>query len=340
MSDGTTTVGCVGAGYWGKNLVRVFAGLPGARLKTICDEDAGVRGRMEAQYSGISVTGDYSAVLADGEVEAVVLAVPAPGHYGAAKAALEAGKHVYVEKPMTLAAAEAQELVDLADRRGLTLMVGHLLVHHPAVALLKGLIDSGELGEVYYAYSQRVNLGIVRQDENAMWSLAPHDIAILLYLLGREPVSVSARGGLYLQQGIEDVVFLNMQFGDGKMAEVHVSWLDPHKLRKLTLVGSKKMVVFDDGESTEKVRIYDKAAERAGYESYGDSITLRFGDVVIPHIHMSEPLGVECAHFLECVQKGETPRSDGRQGLAVVRVLEAGQRSLENGGAPVEVTGG
>lgn len=339
MEGDRTTVACVGAGYWGKNLVRNFAGMPGARLKTICDEDAGVRGRMEAQYSGVSVTGDYGLVLADSDVEAVVLAVPAPGHYPAAKAALEAGKHVYVEKPMTLGASEAQELVDLADKRGLTLMVGHLLVHHPAVALLKDLIDSGDLGDVYYAYSQRVNLGIVRQDENAMWSLAPHDIAILLYLLGQEPVNVSARGGLYLQKGVEDVVFLNMQFADGKMGEVHVSWLDPHKLRKLTLVGSKKMAVFDDGESAEKVRIYDKSAEREGYESYGDSITLRFGDVTIPHIHMSEPLGVECAHFLECVQKGETPRSDGRQGLAVVRVLEAGQRSLDHGGGPVEVSG-
>ncbi|MFH1570118.1 MAG: Gfo/Idh/MocA family oxidoreductase [Gemmatimonadota bacterium] len=340
MGEGAVGVACVGAGYWGKNLVRVFASLPGARLQAICDANAGIQGRMAAQYPGVSVCGDYGAVLADDAVQAVVLAVPAAGHYEAARAALEAGKHVYVEKPMTLDPDQARRLVDLAGERGLTLMVGHLLVHHPAVQLIKGLVDRGELGQVYYAYSQRVNLGIVRRDENAMWSLAPHDVAILLYLLGQEPRAVSARGGLYLQKGIEDVVFLTMHFGDGKMAEVHVSWLDPHKVRKLTLVGSRKMAVFDDGESAEKVRVYDKSAEREGYESYGESITLRFGDVTIPHINPAEPLKLECEHFLECVQTGQTPRSDGAQGLAVVRVLAAGQRSLENGGAPVEVNGG
>jgi len=216
-------------------------------------------------------------------------------------------------------------------------MVGHLLEYHPGVEKLKQMIVSGDLGDIYYLYSQRVNLGIVRHDENALWSFAPHDISVMLYLLEQEPISVSARGECYLQSGIEDVVFVNLHFADRTMAQLQLSWLDPHKLRKLTIVGSQKMVVFDDVESTEKIRIYDKAAERRDYESYGDAITLRFGDVVIPHIDMTEPLKVECSHFLECIEKDRTPRSDGHDGLRVVRVLEAAQKSLDLNGVPVDV---
>ena len=260
---------------------------------------------------------------------------PALQHYETAKLALESGKHVFVEKPMTTRVSEAEDLVEIAGRNGLTLMVGHLLVHHPAVDTLKSMINDGELGETYYLYSQRVNLGIVRTDENALWSLAPHDIAVILYLLDQDPDAVSARGESYLQRGIEDVVFVNLHFKDGKMAQLQVSWLDPHKIRKLTIVGSEKMVVFDDMESTEKIRIYDKAAERENYESYGEAITLRFGDVVIPHIHMDEPLKLECQHFVDCVGREVKSKSDGLDGLRVVRVLQAAQRSLEQGGIPV-----
>jgi len=340
MSDRRVCVACVGAGYWGKNLVRVFEGLPEAELKVICDQTEAVRKSMSAQYGQVAVTAEYEEVLGDEAVEAVVLAVPAVDHFATARSALERGKHVYVEKPMTLAASEAEELVKLADQQGKTLMVGHLLVYHPAVDLLKGLVEQDELGDLFYLYTQRVNLGIVRKDENALWSLAPHDISIILHLLGQEPDTVSARGECYLQEGIEDVVFANLHFADGKMAEVQVSWLDPHKVRKLTLVGTQKMAVFDDVESAEKVRIYDKAAEKEGYDSYGEAITLRFGDVVIPHLHMAEPLKLECQHFLECVREGKRPRSDGQQGLSVVRVLEAAQRSLEANGAPCELSTG
>jgi len=330
-------VACVGAGYWGKNLVRVFDGLPDVQLKVVCDSSPEIRQAMQQQYGDVRVEADYDMVLKDGEVEAVVLAVPAIHHFAAAKAALVAGKHVYVEKPMTLDSAEAQELVDLAQQQDRILMVGHLLEYHPAVEMLKGLIEAGELGEIYYLYSQRVNLGIVRSDENALWSFAPHDLSVMLHLLDQEPETVSARGECYLQEGVEDVVFVNLRFADGKMAQLQLSWLDPHKIRKLTIVGSRKMVVFDDVESTEKVRIYDKSAEREGYESYGDAITLRFGDVVIPHVHMAEPLKLECQHFADCVRENKTPRSDGRDGLRVVRVLAAAQRSLELNGAPCEV---
>ena len=333
-THGQTTLACVGAGYWGRNLVRVFGSLPEIRLKTVCDANADIRKGMRAQYPDSEVAASYDEVLADREVEAVVLAVPAIRHFAAARAALEAGKHVFVEKPMTLSGSEAEELVELGERQGCTLMVGHLLEYHPAVDLLKEMIARGELGEICYLYSQRVNLGIVRRDENALWSFAPHDLSVMLYLLGQVPDTVSARGESYLQRGVEDVVFVNLHFPDGKMAQLQVSWLDPHKIRKLTIVGSRKMAVFDDMESTEKVRIYDKAAEREEYESYGDAITLRLGDIVIPHIHMAEPLRLEAQHFADCIRSRKTPRSDGRDGLRVVRVLEAAQRSLQEDGAP------
>ena len=328
-------IACVGAGNWGKNLVRVFHGLSDVDLKFICDAEAQTRYRMEQTYSDTTVVADYQRVLADESVQAVVLAVPATHHFDATKQALEAGKHVFVEKPMTLNVRDARELVELAEQTGRILMVGHLLEYHPAVQMLKELIQERELGDVYYLYSQRVNLGIIRQDENALWSFAPHDVSTVLYLLDQEPDSVSARGECYLQEGIEDVVFVNLHFTDGKMAQLQLSWLDPHKVRKLTIVGSQKMAVFDDVESAEKIRIYDKSAERRGVVSYGDAITLRFGDVVIPHLEMAEPLVLECRHFVDCVAKAKVPRSDGWDGLRVVRVLEAAQSSLCRNGEPI-----
>jgi predicted dehydrogenase len=265
----------------------------------------------------------------------VVISSSATTHYPFAKAALEAGKHVYVEKPLALSTAHAREMTELAESKKLKLMVGHLLLYHPVVNTLKKLVDSGDLGEVFYIYSQRVNLGRIRQDENALWSFAPHDISVILYLLGQFPVSVSARGESYLQEGVEDVVFVNLKFADRKMAQLQVSWLDPHKVRKITIVGGKKMVVFDDIESMEKLKIFDKGVTGVSYDSYGDSITLRFGDINIPHIKMTEPLRVECQHFVDCVLNDKQPLSDGTNGLQVVRILEAAQRSMENNGKPV-----
>ena len=340
MSEEPVTLACVGAGYWGRNLVRVFHLLPAAQLRLVCDLSEEIRGAMRQQYQDVEVVESYAQVLEHEEVEAVVLAVPAVHHFEAARQALEHGKHVYVEKPMTLSVSEAEELVELADQRTRVLMVGHLLEYHPAVQLLKDLIQQGELGEIFYLYAQRVNLGIVRQDENALWNFAPHDVSVILHLLEQEPDAVSAQGECYLREGIEDVVFVNLHFADRKMAQLQLSWLDPHKIRKLTIVGSQKMAVFDDVEGTEKVRIYDKAAERGQYESYGEAITLRFGDVVIPHIHMVEPLRVECQHFVDCIRQGRTPQSDGRDGLRVVRVLEAAQQSLERRGEPVRLKSG
>src|SRR5258706_11952436 len=217
-------------------------------------------------------------------------------------------------------------------------MVGHLLIHHPGVRYLKGLVDKGELGEVFYIYSQRVNLGKVRRDENALWSFAPHDLSVILHLLGAEPIDVVARGSAFLQGSVEDVVFVDLRFPGGKMAHVHVSWLDPHKLRKVTVVGSQKMVVFDDMEASEKIRIYDKGVDRAGQVvSYGDALTVRSGDIVIPKISLQEPLRIECQHFVDCIRERKNPVTDGQDGLRVVRVLAAAQTSLDAGGAPVAI---
>jgi predicted dehydrogenase len=337
MGEDRLNVAVIGAGYWGKNLVRNFATARHCSLKYVCDINAGVLGLHQRSFPFIETTSDIAAVLHDPQVHAVVLATPVPTHFEIAHQALQAGKHVYVEKPLTGQAAQARELIEVARQRRLKLMVGHLLEYHPAIIYLKEMLDRGQLGEPYYMYTQRVNLGIVRRNENAWWSLAPHDISVVCHLLGSEPVSVAANGQCYLQKDIEDVVFATIKFADGKMAHLHCSWLDPHKIRKMTVVGPEKMVTFDDMEATEKIRIYDKgAAVRHDITtSYADIISLRFGDIVIPKIPGGEPLALECEHFLEGVLEDRPIRSDGADGLRVVQVLEAGQESLKNHGAPV-----
>jgi predicted dehydrogenase len=326
----------VGLGNWGPNLLRNFAAQPGCTVPLCCDRDEAALDRTRQQYPGIAVTTRFEEVLA-APIDAVVIAAPAAAHYELARAAVVAGKHVFVEKPITLDVAQAEELVRLAEERRRILMVGHLLEYHPAVTQLQALIAAGALGELRYIYSQRLNLGIVRRDENVMWSLAPHDISVLLMLLSGQPVEVSAQGMAYLQPGVEDVVFLTIRFDNGQLGHIHISWLDPHKTRRFTVVGSLKMAEFDDVAATEKLRIYDQGVIPT-YSSYGEALTLRFGDIHIPRVDMREPLRIECAHFIECLREGRTPRSDGRDGVRVLRVLAAGQRSLEQGGAPVALT--
>ena len=338
MPEGASlvTVAVVGGGGWGKNHVRNFHEITTSRLKTICDLSDKVLAAHRAAYPGVGTTTSVAEVFADREIEAVVIATDAPSHYHLARDALAAGKHVLVEKPMTLAPREAEDLITRAEKAKRVLMVGHLLEYHPCVLQLKHLLDSGELGEARYMYCQRVNLGIVRKDENAWWGLAPHDVSVILLLFGAEPVTVTAQGQAYLQPGVEDVVFAQLKFADGRMAHIHVSWLDPHKIRKMTLVGTDKMATFDDMDPAEKIRIYDKVVDVAGsVVGYEQSLSLRTGDILIPKTPTGEPLRAECLHFLECIAKGLTPRSDGRDGLRVVRVLEAAGRSLVAGGAPV-----
>jgi predicted dehydrogenase len=307
-------------------------------LVAVCDRSPQVLAGIESTYPGVRCVSELSDLFGLDEVRAVVVATSAPAHFPVARACLEAGRHVLVEKPLTLSTDDSEALCALAREKRLTLMVGHLLLFHPAVVYLKELIDDGELGEVRYIYSQRVNLGKVRADENSWWSLAPHDVSVVNYLLSDEPESVSARGEAFLQPGIHDVVFANLRYPGGRMANIHVSWLDPHKIRRFTIVGSQKMAVFDDMES-EKVRIYDKGVAEGGYVSYGESLTLRFGDIHIPRIPMTEPLQVECKHFLDCIRDGSEPKTPGSQGLGVVRTLNGGQESLEALGRPVTLGG-
>jgi predicted dehydrogenase len=333
-------IAVVGASGWGRNVVRGFYVAPGSTLRWVCDLNPDLLTDVESRFPGVRATRTLDQVLADPDVRAVAVAVDAPNHYRLAKLVLESGRHVFVEKPLTLTTRDGVELCELAERRGLTLMVGHLLLYHPAVARVKTVLDAGELGQVLYLYAQRVNLGIVRVAENAWWSLAPHDIAMAVYLFGASPISISATGATYLQRdrGTEDVAFASLRFADGRMAHLHVSWLDPHKRRSLTVVGTRKMLTFDDTLPDEKLKIYDRGAvPRSGHATYAEGVVVRAGDVVSPVLPNVEPLLCECEHFVECVATGASVRSDGRQGVAVVRVLEAGMRSMRDGGTPVRI---
>jgi len=338
LADQTVNMALLGCGAWGKNLLRTLLQTKHANLTVCCDVNAGNCKDSLAGLRGFDLKDDPQLVFDSPDIDAVAIATPAVTHYDLARRAMLAGKDVFVEKPMTLTLAEADDLVETAEKTGRILMVGHLLEYHPGVQMMKDLLTSGELGTPYYIYSERVNLGRIRADENSLWSFAPHDISIILHLLDDEPTEVSAFGGAFIRPGIEDVTFLWMRFDDNRMAQIHVSWLDPHKIRRTTLVGSKKMVVFDDMQPTEKIRIYDKGVEPNGrYVGYAESLHLRFGEVTIPALKMREPLRLECNHFLDCVMTRKTPLSDGRDGLRVVKVLDAAQRSLKSGGSPVSL---
>jgi predicted dehydrogenase len=327
-------VGVVGAGAWGRNHVRTVAALPEAELAAVCDPDAKVRERTARQYPAALVTADLAALLE--RVEAVVIAAPAAAHADLGLRCIEAGKPCLVEKPFALSVAEAERVARRAAERNVPVLAGHLLLFHPAVERLQAMTRSGELGRLLYLYGMRVNLGQVRADENALWSFGPHDVSVALYLLGERPTQVAAQGNSYLQRGVEDVVFLTMRFASGVLAHVHLSWLDPYKERKLTVVGERKMVVFDDMEPREKLRIFDKGVERPPeYRSYGESLTIREGDIFIPRIPNIEPLAAELSHFVRVARGEETPRAPATDGVAVVQVLEAATRSLASGGAPV-----
>jgi predicted dehydrogenase len=322
----TVNIGQAGLGHWGKNLVRNFDEL--ADLTWICDSDEARRAEFGARYPNARVTASFAEMLADDGLQAVVIATPVPTHHPLAKQALEAGKHVFVEKPPSMLAAEMEELVALAEERGLVLMPGHLLLYHPGVQKLKELVDSGQLGDVLCVYGNRQNLGIIRTNENALWSLGVHDLSVILYLIGEQPSQAIANGNAFLNAGVEDVVFCYLQFPSGKIAHMHLSWLDPHKMRKLTVVGRDKMAVFDDMELEQKITVYDKAPEEPT-GTYGEWRT-RTGDVFSPKISNDEPLKLECRHFLGLVENGW----DGREmhdGLEVVRVLEQLTESLRGG---------
>ena len=332
-------LGVIGCGYWGPNLARNFNELPDSVVSYLCDVDPRRLEHLCNLYPLAGLTTDYRDVLQDPEVDAVVVATPVRTHYPLAREALLAGKHVLVEKPIATSAPEARELCALARERGLVLMVGHVFKYNAAVEGLRDLIARGDIGRVYYAYSTRVNLGLYQKDVNVMWDLAPHDISILMFLLGERPAGVSARGSFYVKEGIHDVVYLTLDFPGHVLAHLHVSWLDPCKVRRLTVVGSEKMVVYDDLEPLEKLKVYDKSVGTVPYtESFGDfQFSYRYGPIHIPHINFTEPLKVECTDFLNAILAGQPPRCDGEDGLHVVQVLEAAQASLQEGGARKEV---
>ncbi|MHB8470309.1 MAG: Gfo/Idh/MocA family protein [Gaiellaceae bacterium] len=317
-------IAVAGLGYWGPNLARNFDEL--GALSALCDLDPELRERFAVRYPGARVHADFAALLADDAVAGVVIATPVPTHYALAKQALAAGKHVLVEKPPAMRAVEIDELVELAAAQELVLMPGHLLLYHPAVRKLKELIDAGELGDVLCIYGNRQNLGIVRTNENALWSLGVHDLSVILHLLDEEPADAVAHGRDFLTNGVEDVVFCYLRFPSGKIAHMHLSWLDPHKMRKLTVVGREKMVVFDDMELERKVTVYEKAPWKRA-ETYGEWQT-RSGDIYIPKIATDEPLKLECQEFLRLIA-GEGDRAKvAEDGARVVRALDRLTESL------------
>ena len=332
-------VACIGTGNWGKALVRVFDGLEGVRLLYCCDLSLERLKSLQVKTSGCQNVTDYRKVIYDEKVDAVIIATRSGAHYTIAKESLLAGKHTFVEKPLAMEIKQAEELVQLAEKMNRKLMVGHLLLHHPAIEKMKQLIEGGELGNIYYVYSQRVNLGTIRSDENALSSFAPHDVSAALYLLEEFPDEVSAQGECYLQKGIHDVVFLTLRFSNKKMAQIHLSWLDPQKERKITVVGNKKMAVFDDTNPREKLRIYDKGAEvLRNFDSYGEYISIRSGDVQVPQIVNTEPLKRECLHFIDSIRFNRVPLTDGYNGLQVTKIIEAAQKSLADQGRMVKLT--
>jgi len=328
MSDRSLRIAVVGLGYWGPNLARNFSAIAGSEVAWLCDASEEARDRVGASFPRARLTGDLDEILADPALDAVALATPVPSHADLAVRVLEAGKHCFVEKPLAQTVADGERAVAAAEANARLLMVGHLLEYHPGVQQLKQLTESGELGDrIYYIYGNRLNLGKLRADENALWSLGAHDVSVVLYLAEEEPWEFVAHGESYVRDGVEDVVFCFLRFPSGLSAHLHLSWLDPHKERRFTVVGSRRMATFDDMALEGKLKIYDKGFDQSS-SSYGEYIT-RTGGIYSPQIPNLEPLRIECEHFVECVRHGRRPRSDGASGLRVVRVLEELQRSLD-----------
>jgi predicted dehydrogenase len=317
----------VGLGYWGPNLARNVESIQGAQLSWCCDADAQARDRFAPSFKDTRFTGSLDELLADQELDGVLLATPVRTHAQLAVRVLEAGKHCFVEKPLALSVLDAERVVQAARSAGRVLMVGHLLEYHPGIRRLAELVRAGELGTVHYIYTNRLNLGQLRADENALWSLGAHDVSVVLHLIGEEPVECSAHGESYVREGVQDVVFCYLRFPSGVVAHLHLSWLDPHKERRLTVVGARRMATFDDMLLDAKLTVYDKGFDEDAH-TWGEYIA-RSGESFSPQISNAEPLRIECEHFVQCIRDGATPRSDGHSGLRVVRVLERLQNSLD-----------
>lgn len=332
-------IGVIGCGYWGPNLIRNFIEIPETEVLAIADLDQGQLDHIQTRYPQIRITTkNYYDFFALG-LDAVVISTPPQTHFAVARDCLAHGLHVLVEKPLVVNSHDALELIAIAKQNNKILMVGHTFEYNPAVHALKAMITSGELGDIHYVDAVRASLGLFHPSLNVIWDLAPHDISILTHLLGQVPVSVSARGATCVQQDVEDIAYLTMMFPNNLLTHVRASWLDPHKTRRITIVGSKKMVVYDDVESLEKIRVYNKGVKAIRRtDTFGEfQFAYHYGDVVSPYIHFEEPLRLECLHFLECIREGKTPLTDGVNGLKVVKIIEAAQRSIRSNGGMVPI---
>jgi len=338
MSD-MINVAVVGCGYWGPNLVRNFRSLPECNVKKICDMDSNRLEHMKRLYPGMETTEDIDDVIHAAEIDAVAIATPVRFHFEMGKRCLEAGKHTFIEKPMAMSVAESSKLNEMAETKKLTLMVGHTFIYSSPVRKIREIIRSGDLGDIMYISSRRLNLGLFQKDINVAWDLAPHDISIILYVLDEIPVSVNCQGKAHFTEGIEDVTNMTMNLSNGGFSTIQSSWLDPNKVREMTFVGSKKMLVYDDLEPMEKIKVYDKRVEiPPHYDTFAEfHYAYHYGDMYSPYVKQSEPLKVECKHFLDCIKTGEKSNSSGTDGLRVVQVLEASSESLKNGGREIEI---
>ena len=333
------TIAVVGCGYWGPNLIRNFSSLPQCDVRYVCDKDEKRLAHMKQLYPSVETTRDFDKIVADKEVDAVVIATPVHLHHELAKKSLEAGKHAFVEKPMTQTSEQGNELVQLAAKKKLTLMVGHTFIYSAPVNRIREIVKSGDIGEIQYISSRRLNLGLFQKDINVAWDLAPHDISIILHLLGKPPVSVNCQGKAHINKNIEDVTNMSLNFDGGGFATIHSSWLDPNKVREMVIVGSQRMIVYDDNQPLEKLKIFDKRVEAPPhYDTFAEfTYSYHYGDAHIPYIKQTEPLKVETQHFLDCIKTGKTPETSGLDGLRVIQILEASSRSLKSGGGKVEI---
>jgi predicted dehydrogenase len=333
-------VGVVGCGYWGPNLVRNFRALPDCSLKLMCDVSEQRLTHLKSLYPEVEGETDYRHMLNGAGLDAVVIATSVKSHYSMAKASLQSGKHTFIEKPMAYSSAECEELIEIAQKKGLVLMTGHTFLYSPAVTKIKEIVKSGDIGEIRYICARRLNLGLFQQDINVAWDLAPHDISIILHIMDERPYIVNCQGSAHITPGVEDVTTMWLGFPGERSAIVHSSWLDPRKIREMTIVGSKRMIVYDDVSPLEKIRVFDARVERPPhYDTFAEfHYAYHYGDVYIPYIKQEEPLKNECQHFLDCIRQGMQPLTGGEDGLELVRILEASTESLKKGGAPVRLS--
>jgi predicted dehydrogenase len=339
MKEKVINIAVVGCGYWGPNLVRNFNSLSDCNVKWLCDTDADRLAYMKRLYPTVETTSEFDDLVENDDIDAVAIATPVRLHYEMAKAVLQNRKHTLIEKPMASSSKECEELIELAEKHKLILMIGHTFVYSTPIRKIREIIHAGELGELQYISARRLNLGLIQKDINVAWDLAPHDISIILYILEETPISVNCQGKAHINEGIEDVTNMTLNFKNGAFAIVHSSWLDPNKVRQTVFVGRKKMLVYDDVEPIEKIKIYDKGVDvQPYYDSFGEfQYSYHYGDMFSPYLKLVEPLKVECQQFLDCIRTGAKCQSSGLEGLEVVRILEAASASLKNGGGKVAI---